>query len=124
MKDEKNNIPAEQVYGMFEEIKEMIEKRPAPETSGGTTENSDTVIWKLEENKTAIDRSAEQIAGLTNRIGQIDFQPVIKVQPPDFSGLKEVFQYIDSRQEQLNNRQQRIEEKIEFEFRKMYIGAY
>ena len=113
MKDEKNNIPAEQVYGMFEEIKEMIEKRPAPETSGGTTENSDTVIRKLEENKTAIDRSAEQIAGLTNRIGQIDFQPVIKVQPPDFSGLKEVFQYIDSRQEQLNNRQQRIEEKID-----------
>lgn len=44
MKDEKNNIPAEQVYGMFEEIKEMIEKRPAPETSGCTTENSDTVI--------------------------------------------------------------------------------
>ena len=44
MKDEKNNSPAEQVYGMFEEIKEMIEKRPAPETSGGTTENSDTVI--------------------------------------------------------------------------------
>ena len=28
MKDEKNNIPAEQVYGMFEEIKEMIEKTP------------------------------------------------------------------------------------------------
>lgn len=43
----------------------------------------------------------------------MDFQPVIKVQPPDFSGLKEVFQYIDSRQEQLNNRQQRIEEKID-----------
>ena len=44
MKDEKNNIPAEQVYGMFEEIKEMIEKRPAPETSGGTSTNDDTVI--------------------------------------------------------------------------------
>lgn len=44
MKDEKNNIPAEQVYGMFEEIKEMIEKRLAPEASGGTAENSDTVI--------------------------------------------------------------------------------
>lgn len=44
MKDEKNNIPAEQVYGMFEEIKEMIEKRPAPEISGSTAENSDTVI--------------------------------------------------------------------------------
>ena len=44
MKDEKNNIPAEQVYGMFEEIKEMIEKSPAPETSGSTAENSDTVI--------------------------------------------------------------------------------
>lgn len=44
MKDEKNNIPAEQVYGMFEEIKEMIEKRPEPETSGGTAENNDTVI--------------------------------------------------------------------------------
>lgn len=43
----------------------------------------------------------------------MDFQPVVKVEPPDFSGLKEVFQYIDSRQEQLNNRQQRIEEKID-----------
>lgn len=28
MKDEKNNISAGQVYGMFEEVKEMIEKRP------------------------------------------------------------------------------------------------
>lgn len=44
MKEEKGSIPAEQVYGMFEEIKEMIEKRPAPEISGGTAENSDTVI--------------------------------------------------------------------------------
>lgn len=44
MKDEKNNIPAEQVYGMFEEIKEMIEKCPAPEASGSTAGNSDTVI--------------------------------------------------------------------------------
>lgn len=44
MKEEKVSIPPEQVYGMFEEIKEMIEKRPAPETSGGTAENSDTVI--------------------------------------------------------------------------------
>ena len=113
MKDEKNNIPAEQVYGMFEEIKEMIEQRSAPEAPSSTAESSDTIIRKLEENKTAIDRSAEQIAALTNRIGQMDFQPVIKVQPPDFSGLKEVFQYIDSRQEQLNNRQQRIEEKID-----------
>ena len=44
MKEQNSNISAEQVYGMFEEIKEMIEKRPAPETSGGTAENSDTVI--------------------------------------------------------------------------------
>lgn len=44
MKEEKNNIPAEQVYGMFEEIKEIIEKRPVPGMSGGMAENSDTVI--------------------------------------------------------------------------------
>lgn len=44
MKDEKNNIPTEQVYGMFEEIKEMIEKRPAPETSCGTATNGDTIL--------------------------------------------------------------------------------
>ena len=44
MKEEKGSIPAEQVYGMFEEIKEMIEQRSAPEAPGSTAESSDTVI--------------------------------------------------------------------------------
>lgn len=113
MKDEKNNISAGQVYGMFEEVKEMIEKRPAPDASVGTATKDDTVILKLDENKSAIDRSVEQVAALTNRIGQIDFRPVVKIQPPDMTDVKRLCQYIDSHLNQLNDKQQEVEDKMD-----------
>lgn len=113
MREQSNSISAEQVYGMFEEIKEMIEKRPAPEASGGMAENSETVIRMLVENKSAIDHSAEQVTALTNRIGQIDFQPVVKAEPPDMSGLKKVLLYLGGLQKRLNDRQQQIEDKLD-----------
>ena len=94
MREQNSNIPAEQVYGMFEEIKEMIEKRPAPEAFGGTAENSETIIRKLDENKSAIDRNAKQITALTNRIGQIDFRPVVRMPPPDMKDVNDAFDRI------------------------------
>ena len=91
----------------------MIEKRPAPEASGGTAENSDAIVRKLDENKIAIDHSVEQVTALTNRIGQIDFRPVVKAEPPDMSGLKKVLLYLGGLQKRLNDRQQQIEDKLD-----------
>jgi len=113
MKEQSNSISAEQVYGMFEEIKEMIEKRPAPEASGGTAENSDAIVRKLDENKSAIDRSVEQVTALTNRIEQIDFRPVVKAEIPEMKDLKKILLYIALQQKRLNDRQQQIEDKLD-----------
>lgn len=111
MKEQSNGIPAEQVYGMFEEIKEIIEKRPASEASGGTAENSETVIRKLDENKSAIDHTTEQVTALTNRIGQIDFRPIVQAEMPDMKDLKKILLYIALQQKRLNDRQRQIEDK-------------
>lgn len=94
MKEQSNGIPTEQVYGMFEEIKEIIEKRPASEASGGTATNDDTVIQKLDETKSAIDRNAEQVAALTNRIGQIEFRPIVQAKSPDMKDVNNAFDQI------------------------------
>lgn len=111
MKEQSNGIPMEQVYGMFEEIKEIIEKRPASEASGGTAENSETVIRKLDENKSAIDHTTEQVTALTNRIGQIDFRPIVQAEMPDMKDLKKILLYIALQQKRLNDRQRQIEDK-------------
>ena len=113
MKEQSNSISAEQVYGMFEEIKEMIEKRPAPEASGGTAENSDAIVRKLDENKSAIDRSVEQVTALTNRSEQIDFRPGVKAEIPEMKDLKKILLYIALQQKRLNDRQQQIEDKLD-----------
>ena len=120
MKEQSNSISAEQVYGMFEEIKEMIEKRPAPEASGGTAENSDAIVRKLDENKSAIDRSVEQVTALTNRIEQIDFRPVVKAEIPEMKDLKKILLYIALQQKRLNDRQQQIEDKLDQQKEQMF----
>lgn len=111
MREQNNNIPAEQVYGMFEELKEIIEKRPAPSVPGGTATNDDTVIQKLDENKSAIDHTTEQVTALTNRIGQIDFRPIVQAEMPDMKDLKKILLYIALQQKRLNDRQRQIEDK-------------
>jgi len=85
----KNDITVEQVYGMFEELKETIEKRPNAQTNAGATGSNDAIIRKLEENTVTIDRHAEQVTALVNRLGQIDFQPNISVQPPDMEDIND-----------------------------------
>ena len=90
MKNEKNDIPVEQVYGMFEELRETIEKRPNAQATG----SNDAIVRKLEENTVAIDRHAEQVTALVNRLGQIDFQPSISVQPPDMEDINDAFEQI------------------------------
>lgn len=113
MKDEKNSISTEQVYGMFEELKEKIENLPASRGPDSATGATDMIEKKLDENKSAIDRGVEQVAALTNRVGQIDFRPVIQTEPPNLSGFKKVFLYIGSQQKQLNDRQQQAEAKLD-----------
>ena len=49
---------------------------------------------KIEEIAEASAHTAEQVANLTNRIGQIEFQPVINTLPSDNSGIKMLFKYI------------------------------
>ena len=90
----KNDITVEQVYGMFEELKETIEKRPNAQTNAGATGSNDAIIRKLEENTVTIDRHAEQVTALVNRLGQIDFQPNISVQPPDMEDINDAFEQI------------------------------
>ncbi|WP_418659890.1 hypothetical protein [Alistipes ihumii] len=94
MKNEKNNITVEQVYGMFEELKETIEKRPNAQTNAGATGSNDAIVRKLEENTVATNRHAGQVAALVNRLGQIDFQPNISVQPPDMEDINDAFEQI------------------------------
>lgn len=94
MKDQNNSIPTEQVYGMFEEIKEIIEKRPIVHATGGETGNNDAVLQKLKENTDVIDRHAGQVTALVNRLGQIDFHPNIRVQPPDMKDINDAFEQI------------------------------
>lgn len=94
MKNEKNNITVEQVYGMFEELKETIEKRPNAQTNAGATGSNDAIVRKLEENTVATDRHTGQVAALVNRLGQIDFQPSISVQPPDMEDINDAFEQI------------------------------
>lgn len=86
----KNDITVEQVYGMFEELRETIEKRPTAQATG----SNDAIIRKLEENTVTTDRHAEQVTALVNRLGQIDFQPNISVQPPDMEDINDAFEQI------------------------------
>ena len=86
----KNDITVEQVYGMFEELRETIEKRPTAQATG----SNDAIIRYLEEHTVTIDRHAEQVTALVNRLGQIDFQPNISVQPPDMEDINDAFEQI------------------------------
>lgn len=43
----------------------------------------------------------------------MNFQPIVKVHPPDISGVNEVFQHINSRQEEFRSELHRMEEKID-----------
>ena len=91
MDNTQNNILT---LDMYEDLKEEIIKTLKSEVL--KSQGGDNAVWtqKIEEiAKTSI-HTAEQVANLTNRIGQIEFQPVINTLPSDNSGIKMLFKYI------------------------------
>ncbi|WP_279004103.1 hypothetical protein [Alistipes finegoldii] len=91
MDNTQNNILT---LDMYEDLKEEIIKTLKSEVSKSQGEDNAVWIQKIEEiAKTSI-HTAEQVANLTNRIGQIKFQPVINTLPSDNSGIKMLFKYI------------------------------
>ena len=88
MDNTQNNILT---LDMYEDLKEEIIKTLKSEVS--KSQGGDNVVWtqKIEEIAEASARTAEQVANLTNRIGQIEFQPVIAVQPPDMTDINDAF---------------------------------
>lgn len=91
MDNTQNNILT---LDMYEDLKEEIIKTLKSEVL--KSQGGDNAVWtqKIEEiAKTSI-HTAEQVANLTNRIGQIEFQPVINTLPSHNSGIKMLFKYI------------------------------
>ena len=91
MDNTQNNILT---LDMYEDLKEEIIKTLKSEVL--KSQGGDNAVWtqKIEEiAKTSI-HTAEQVANLTNRNEQIEFQPVINTLPSDNSGIKMLFKYI------------------------------
>lgn len=88
MDNTQNNILT---LDMYEDLKEEIIKTLKSEVS--KSQGGDNAVWtqKIEKIAEASARTAEQVTNLTNRIGQIEFQPVIAVQPPDMTDINRAF---------------------------------
>ena len=100
-------------YEMYEDLKEAVVKTLKSDATACRNSDGSKLTDRIEEVGRAVNEATAQIAALNNRIGRIDFQPVIKVHPPDISGVNDVFQHINSRQEEFRSELQRIEEKID-----------
>ena len=88
MDNTQNNILT---LDMYEDLKEEIIKTLKSEVSKSQGGNNAVWTQKIEEIAEASARTAEQVTNLTNRIGQIEFQPVIAVQPPDMTDINRAF---------------------------------
>lgn len=91
MENTKNNILT---LDMYEDLKEEIIKALKSEVSKSQGGDNAALTQKIEEIAETSAHTAEQVANLTNRIGQIEFQPVINTLPSDNSGIKMLFKYI------------------------------
>lgn len=91
MDNTQNNILT---LNMYEDLKEEIIKALKSEVSKSQGGDNAALTQKIEEIAEASAHTAEQVANLTNRIGQIEFQPVINTLPSDNSGIKMLFKYI------------------------------
>lgn len=100
-------------YEMYEDLKEAVVKALKSDVTACRNGDGSKLTERIEEVGGAVNEATAQIAALNNRIGRIDFQPVIKVHPPDISGVNEVFQHINSRQDEFRSELHRIEEKID-----------
>lgn len=88
MDNTQNNILT---LDMYEDLKEEIIKVLKSEVSKSQGGDNASLTQKIEEIAKASARTAEQVTNLTNRIGQIEFQPVIAVQPPDMTDINRAF---------------------------------
>lgn len=91
MNNTQNNILT---LDMYEDLKEEIIKTLKSEVSKSQGGDNAALIQKIEEIAEASAHTDEQVTSLTNRIGQIEFQPVINTLPSDNSGIKMLFKYI------------------------------
>ena len=91
MDNTQNNILT---LDMYEDLKEEIIKALKSEVSKSQGGDNAALTQKIEEIAEASAHTAEQVANLTNRIGQIEFQPIINTLPSDNSGIKKLFKYI------------------------------
>ena len=91
MDNTQNNILT---LDMYEDLKEEIIKALKSEVSKSQGGDNAALTQKIEEIAETSAHTAEQVANLTNRIGQIEFQPIINTLPSDNSGIKMLFKYI------------------------------
>ncbi|WP_295912581.1 hypothetical protein [uncultured Alistipes sp.] len=109
MKENINSIS----YEMYEELKETIIKTIKNEISAtGKPSDNRELLHKIDKTVAAADRTADQVATLTNRFGQLNFRPVIQTPPPDLSKLKPLFEHICSQQTQLQEKQQQTSSEL------------
>lgn len=101
---------------MYEDLKETVigilkaQGTAARKTASG---NDDAASAKrMERIEKNVDTATELVTALTNRMNRVDFQPVIRVAPPDMSEVKKAFCRIGSQYERLDNGQARIEHKL------------
>lgn len=91
MDNTQNNILT---LDMYEDLKDEIIKALKSEVSKSQGGDNAALTQKIEEIAETSARTAEQVAKLINRIGQIEFKPVINTLPSDNSGIKMLFKYI------------------------------
>lgn len=73
----------------YEDFKEEFIKAEIAKLQGGGDYTA--LMQRIDEIAHAQNLSAEQITNFINRIGQIEFQPVIAVQPPDITDINKTF---------------------------------
>lgn len=88
MENTQNNILT---LDMYEDLKEEIIKALKSEVSKSQGGDNAALTQKIEEIAETSAHTAEQVANLTNRIGQIEFKPVINTLPSDNSSIKMLF---------------------------------
>lgn len=81
-------LDCDQYEDFKEEFIKAFKTEIAKVQSGG---DNTSLMQRIDEIARAQNLSAEQITNFINRIGQVEFQPVIAVQPPDMTDVNDAF---------------------------------
>lgn len=81
-------LDCDQYEDFKEEFIKAFKAEIAKVQSGG---DNTSLMQRIDEIARAQNLSAEQITNFINRIGQVEFQPVIAVQPPDMTDVNDAF---------------------------------